>query len=103
MAAKLMALYGQPDDQETWDHHYSSVHGPLAAKLPGLQAQRASRVLGAADGSASPFYVVGELVFGDLLGVLTPHELSVCVAGPTGTSWTPLRAASTTLRTLSLP
>lgn len=61
-----MALYGQPDDQETWDHHYSSVHWPLAAKVPGLQAQRASRVLGAADGSGSPFYVVGELVFGDL-------------------------------------
>ena len=84
---------GQPNDQEPGTTTLGDRPGPLAAKLPGASAATylASARRGG-DGSASPFYVVGELVFGDLLGVLTPHELSVCVAGPTGTSWTPLRA-----------
>jgi uncharacterized protein (TIGR02118 family) len=66
MAAKLIGLFGQPDDPDEWDRHYSEVHLPLAAKVPGLTAQRAARVLAAADGSPAPYRVVGELVFDDL-------------------------------------
>ena len=66
MAAKIIALFGQPDDPDEWGRHYADVHLPLAAKVPGLTAQRAARVLTAADGSAAPYHLVGELVFDDL-------------------------------------
>jgi uncharacterized protein (TIGR02118 family) len=66
MVAKIVTLYGQPDDPESWDRHYVDVHLPLGAKLPGVKAQRAARVISAADGSPSPYYGVGELVFEDM-------------------------------------
>ncbi len=66
MAAKIVALFGQPDDPGEWDRHYEEVHLPLAAKVPGLTAQRATRVLSTAHGSIAPYHVVGELVFDDL-------------------------------------
>jgi uncharacterized protein (TIGR02118 family) len=66
MAVKIVALYGQPTDPSAWDGHYQTVHLPLAAKLPGLSAQRAARASGTLDGKPSPYYAIGELVFDDL-------------------------------------
>ncbi|MGZ6713112.1 MAG: EthD family reductase [Solirubrobacteraceae bacterium] len=42
-------------DPDEWDRYYPGVHLPLAAKVPGLTAQRAGRVLSATDGSAVPY------------------------------------------------
>jgi uncharacterized protein (TIGR02118 family) len=78
MAVKFVALYGQPDDLLAWDEHYRKVHLPLAATIPGLQAQRAAEVLSTSDGSASPYHVVGELVFADMA------SLQAGVASPEG-------------------
>jgi uncharacterized protein (TIGR02118 family) len=65
MTVTLLALYGQPADPVSWDRQYTEEHLPLAAAIPGLRAQRAARVHGTAEGSESPYYLVGELVFAD--------------------------------------
>jgi uncharacterized protein (TIGR02118 family) len=67
------------------------VHVPLAARLPGLKAQRAARVVGAADGSTSPYYVVGELEFEDM------NALQAAVSSPEG------QAASQDLAAMAPP
>jgi uncharacterized protein (TIGR02118 family) len=35
--AKVVALYKNPKNAEAFDKHYSSVHIPLAKKIPGLK------------------------------------------------------------------
>src|SRR5689334_9406980 len=91
MAAKFVALYGQPEDRDSWDRHYANVHVPLAAKLPGLKAQRAAWVVSVADGSSSPYYMVGELVFDDM------NALQAAVGSPEG------QAASQDLAAIAPP
>jgi uncharacterized protein (TIGR02118 family) len=71
MTVKLLALYGQPADPVSWDQRYTEEHLPLAAAMPGLRAQRAARVHGTADGSASPYYLIGELFFDDVEAMQT--------------------------------
>ena len=66
MTVKLLALYGQPANPASWDQRYTEEHLPLAAAMPGLRAQRAARVHATAEGSESPYYLVGELVFDDV-------------------------------------
>jgi uncharacterized protein (TIGR02118 family) len=76
MTVKVVGLYGQPADPAGWDQRYAEEHLPLAAAIPGLRAQRAAKVR-ATDGSESPYYLVGELVFDDLdavqAGVSSPE------------------------------
>ena len=66
MTVKVVALYGQPADPASWERRYTEEHLPLAAALPGLRAQRVAKVVATADGSASPYYLLGELVFDDV-------------------------------------
>jgi uncharacterized protein (TIGR02118 family) len=66
MVVTLLGLYGQPADPASWDQRYTEEHLPLAAAIPGLRAQRAARVQSTAEGSDSPYYLVGELVFDDV-------------------------------------
>jgi uncharacterized protein (TIGR02118 family) len=35
--AKIVVLYKKPKNAEAFDKHYSSVHIPLAKKIPGLK------------------------------------------------------------------
>jgi uncharacterized protein (TIGR02118 family) len=35
--AKVVVLYKKPNDAEVFNKHYSSVHIPLAKKIPGLK------------------------------------------------------------------
>lgn len=65
MAIKIVVFYGHPDDVESWDRYYADVHMPMAARIPGLVAQRAARVTGTLGGETAPYHVLGELVFGD--------------------------------------
>ena len=37
MAAKIIALFGQPDDPDEWGRHYADVHLPLALRCPDLR------------------------------------------------------------------
>jgi uncharacterized protein (TIGR02118 family) len=65
MAAKLVVLYGTPDDADAFDAHYRDVHAPLVEKLPGLQRWSQAKIVAAADGGDLPFHLVVELHFAD--------------------------------------
>jgi len=65
VAAKLVVLYGSPQDPAAFDAHYTQTHAPLAQKVPGLQRFDHGHVLGSADGSAPPYYYLAELYFDD--------------------------------------
>ena len=67
---KLTVLYTPPSDVEAFDAHYTSVHLPLAAQLPGLVRAETSVVVGQPDGNPAPYHRMAELYFedGDALG-----------------------------------
>ena len=63
--AKVIVLYPSPRDQGTFEREYTQDHVPMvtAQNFRGIQKFVASRVVGTADGSASPFYRLAELHF----------------------------------------
>ncbi|WP_375501098.1 EthD family reductase [uncultured Jatrophihabitans sp.] len=65
MTVKLVVLYTQPDDAESFDQHYLGVHGPLVDELPGLQNWDTARLVAAADGGEQTYYRMAELYFAD--------------------------------------
>ncbi len=65
MPAKLVVLYGPPQDTAGFDAHYAQEHAPMAGKIPGLRRYDHGRILGNADGSPAPFYYIAELYFDD--------------------------------------
>jgi uncharacterized protein (TIGR02118 family) len=64
--AKLVALYKKPQDTAAFDRHYSSIHLPLARKIPTLLSYEISTgaVLSAA--GESPYHLVAMLEFESL-------------------------------------
>ena len=77
MSAKLVVLYGPPEDPATFDAHYTRTHAPLAEKVPGLRRFDHGHVLGSVDGSDPPYYYMAELYFDDaeaLAGGLASSE-----------------------------
>ena len=65
MTVKLVVLYTQPDDPDTFDKHYAGVHGPLVDKVPGLQKWEAAHFVAAADGNELTYHTTAELYFAD--------------------------------------
>jgi uncharacterized protein (TIGR02118 family) len=65
MTAKLVVLYGIPDDADAFDAHYRDVHAPLVDKLPGLQRWDAAKFVGSPDGGEVTYYQIVELYFAD--------------------------------------
>ncbi len=65
MTVKLVVLYTQPDNAESFDEHYLGVHGPLVDKIPGLQKWEGGRFAGAADGGEMTYHRIAELWFDD--------------------------------------
>lgn len=65
MPAKLVVLYGPPQDPVAFDAHYTQTHAPLAEKVPGLRRFDHGHVLGSPDGSHAPYYYMAELHFDD--------------------------------------
>jgi uncharacterized protein (TIGR02118 family) len=59
---RLIALYNQPDDPDSFDAHYRDVHTPIVARYPNLREVRLSKPAGVA-GRAAPFYLMAEMVF----------------------------------------
>jgi uncharacterized protein (TIGR02118 family) len=66
MTVKLVVLYTQPDDAESFDEHYLGVHGPLVESVPGLLRWESARVSGAADGGEVTYHRMAELYFEDM-------------------------------------
>lgn len=58
---KLVVLYGQPDDPAGFEDHYTNVHLPIAAAIPGVSRFEASRGVGTPDGGRSPYFRMAEL------------------------------------------
>jgi uncharacterized protein (TIGR02118 family) len=66
MTVKLVVLYTQPEDPESFDEHYLGVHGPLVEKLPGLQRWEGARFVAAPDGGEQIYFRQAELYFSDM-------------------------------------
>jgi uncharacterized protein (TIGR02118 family) len=62
MAARLIALYNQPEDPTAFDAHYRDVHAPIISRYPKIRDVRLSKVLGVA-GRPAPFYLMAEMAF----------------------------------------
>lgn len=60
---KLIALYRQPEDQQTFDTHYTEVHTPLAKKMPGLEKIEVTKMLGTPMGTEAEYYLMAEMYF----------------------------------------
>jgi uncharacterized protein (TIGR02118 family) len=65
MTVKLVVLYTQPDDADSFDEHYLGVHGPLVESLPGLQRWEGARFVAAPDGGEQTYFRIAELYFSD--------------------------------------
>ena len=65
MSAKLVVLYGTPDDPDAFDAHYRAVHVPLVEKIPGVQRWSMAKFVGAADDGDVPYHLIVELHFAD--------------------------------------
>jgi uncharacterized protein (TIGR02118 family) len=65
MTVKLVVLYTQPDDADTFDAHYLGVHGPLVESIPGLQRWESARIAAALDGGEQTYHRMAELYFDD--------------------------------------
>jgi len=61
--AKLIALYKQPPDVETFDKAYFETHLPLIAKVPGLLNTKITRFTRTLMGNS--FYMMAEMSFAD--------------------------------------
>ena len=65
MSAKLVVLYGKPDDPDAFDKHYRDVHPPLVEKIPGLERWSTATFVAAADGGEVAYHRIVELHFAD--------------------------------------
>ena len=63
--AKLVVLYPSPRDVKAFERAYTQDHAPMVTPqtFKGIRRFVASRIVGAADGSAPPFYRIAELHF----------------------------------------
>ncbi|QGG42861.1 EthD family reductase [Aeromicrobium yanjiei] len=77
---RITIEYGAPGDPETFEQHYTEVHVPLAAKLPGLRRFTTSHPRGL--GTDAPSFVA-ELWFDDadaLKAALKSPEMAAAAA-----------------------
>ena len=63
--AKLVVLYPYPQDVHDFERAYTEEHAPMVNEnnMKGITKFVASKVVGTADGSATPFYRIAELHF----------------------------------------
>lgn len=74
---KLIALYKNPPEPETFDKHYDDVHIPLVRKYPGLRKVEVTRITGAPIGETK-FHVMAEMYFD------TREALDAALVSPEG-------------------
>jgi uncharacterized protein (TIGR02118 family) len=61
--AKLLVLYKKPKNSEAFDKHYTSVHIPLAKKIPGLKKYDVSTGAVGTPAGPSGIHLVATLYF----------------------------------------
>ncbi len=77
MAARLIALYQQPEDPAAFDAHYRDAHTPIILRYPGLRELRTTKVEPIGPRS-TPYYLRAEMVFG------TRADLDAAMASEAG-------------------
>ena len=76
----LYAVWSHPEDIESFEQYYESIHAPKAAAIPGLQRLVLTRTSDALGEEPSPFHRIAELWFEDraaLDAALESPELTV--------------------------
>jgi uncharacterized protein (TIGR02118 family) len=62
--AKLVILYGHPEDPAAFEDYYANHHLSYAAKhMPNVRGAENMRVISTADGSRAPYYRVSQLAY----------------------------------------
>jgi len=69
---KVSVCYGQPTDPVAFDDYYSTVHTPLALKIPGLTRFTVGKCQ-SLDRSDPPFYMVASLSSTPRIFETRPH------------------------------
>lgn len=64
MSVKLIAIYQQPEDEQTFASHYNEVHTPIVRSIPGLQELIVNRRSKHLMGDHDPYMIV-EMAFAD--------------------------------------
>ena len=59
---RLIVLYNQPDDPETFDAHYRDVHAPIVQRYPNLVSMRLTKADGIG-GRPAAYYLMAEMSF----------------------------------------
>ncbi len=77
MAARLIALYQQPEDPAAFDAHYRDAHTPIILRYPGLLELRTTKVEPVGPRS-TPYYLSVEMVFD------TRADLDAAIASDAG-------------------
>lgn len=62
---KLIALYKQPADVESFEQHYTHVHLKLIEKIPGIRKTEWTRIT-ASPGGPAPYYMMFEMYFDNM-------------------------------------
>lgn len=62
---KLIIFFRKPKDLTAFEDHFSSVHVPLIAKMPGIKRTSVTRAIGAPRGEPL-FHLIHEVYFDDL-------------------------------------
>src|SRR6185312_1695332 len=69
--ARLVVLYGAPQDAAAFDAHYFERHVPLAKTIPGLRHYDVSRGPVGAAGGPAPYHLVATLTFDSVDAIQT--------------------------------
>lgn len=62
---RVLALHNEPVDASSYDDYYVNVHLPIVQRIPGVRNIRYGRVLRAADGGSSPYFLISDVYFDD--------------------------------------
>ncbi len=58
MPAKIIILFGKPNDPKAFDEAYWKEHVPLARQMPGVKRYTVNKVVGAPKGEPAYYQVV---------------------------------------------
>ncbi len=64
--ARLVVIYGMPNDPAAFDRYYFVTHVPIAKKIPGLRNYEVSTGPIATPAGPAPHHLVAILTFDDL-------------------------------------
>jgi uncharacterized protein (TIGR02118 family) len=67
--ARLVVMYGTPNDADAFDRYYFASHVPLAKKIPGLRKYEVSRGVVASPAGPAKFHLIATLHFDDMKAI----------------------------------